>query len=368
MLSIKSVINRYACVILIIIQSSAIAQLAGDREVGGAKDFSAVDAYFVLSERLQKKLEPTNLEWKGFFKSPINLMMISSGVLDTAEFKQDLRKVYSKSGYHLDRNDAHLEHHMKYKVNEKKLKDHILFLKSSNLNDSILKYLRPFLPDRLWTIQKIPKQYYIFYGSEEATGAPGMVICDLHLSSIVDNYRLGLLSAHETFHSIVTAAFSDLIKTPEGNYDPNMDLLYFLSNISQEGIADLIDKPLLSKKESPLKVEVAKLRENEVQKTINSITKLDSLLEMANGNFALDFYSLNSDYSHSGGHIPGRLMAQLIQDSGLLPQFLPYIADPIRFLELYNEALVKTKSNLPGFSKRTMEYLNDLKQKYYAPK
>ncbi len=356
---------------ILLVSMCATAQTMNENILESNEDFSAVEAYFVLADRLKENKEPSEVEWDSFFQSPINSMMISSGAMDVIRFKNNLRQVYSTSGgIEFDPTNEELIHHTKYKVNEKNLKNHIIFLKTSSVTDSILKYLCPYLPGRLCLKQNVPKQYYIFYGSEDATGGPGMVINDLYLSYKIDSYRLGLLSAHETFHSIVTKAFSEMIKPAEKGNDHNIELLYFLSNISQEGVADLIDKNILSNAKSPLKQKVETLKSDELSLTIECISKLDSLLEKSgrDGDFKLNFNTLFTDYSKNGGHIPGRLMGLAIKNSGLLSELLPAIEDPILFFEIYNKAVSKNKLNMPSFSKPALTYLHKVKSEYYKSK
>lgn len=328
-------------------------------------DFSAVEAYFMLTDKMKQNIEPTDKEWHMFFEAPINSIMIYVGALDTTKFKNDLRNTYLTPDTPLEQiDDKALQHHYKYKSHEKDLREHIHFLKSSNVLDSIQKYLSPYLPARLCLKENIPRQHYIFYGSEDATGGSDMVINDLLLSYKIDNYRLGLLSAHEAFHSIVSKSFADMILNQSNENNSNIDLLYFLSNISQEGVADLIDKPLLVKTQSPLKKETELLFEDEVILTAKYIRKLDSLLKNTEGNFTHNFSSLFQNFSKNGGHIPGRVMGITINNCGMLPALLPRIEDPILFMELYNKAVQNCELALPCFSRESLTYLDKLKQRY----
>jgi hypothetical protein len=329
-------------------------------------DFSAVEAYFRLTDNMRQNITPTGQEWAAFFEAPINKLMVSAGALDTTKFKNDLSNVYlttNTSWEHID--DKGLQHHYKYRRYENELRQHIDFLKSSNVFDSILKYVSPYLPLRLRHKENIPRQYYIFYGSEDATGGGDMVINDLLLSYKIDTYYLGLLSAHETFHSIVSKAFGDLILTSSSGNDPTIGLLYFLSNISQEGVADLIDKSLLMKPQSPLKTETDQLFEDERALATKYINGLDSLLKNSKGNFNVAFPTLFENFSKHGGHIPGRLMGMTINNCDLLPELLSRIEDPVAFIELYNKAVEECKLSLPLFSEESLAYLNKLRTHYF---
>lgn len=330
-------------------------------------DFSAVEAYFVLSDQLAQHIEPLGKEWTMFFEAPINSLMISANAFDSIKFANDLRRTYSAEDSKALTNDDDkaLQHHLKYKDYAAELKSHIQFLKTSSVTDSIFKYVRSYLPDRLFSINDIPKQYYIFYGSEDATGGIDMVINDLYLSYKIDRYRVGLLSAHETFHSIVSKAFANQLVNVTAADQSNIGFLYFLSNISQEGVADLIDKPLLLKSESPLKDEVNKLMTDELALTTQYLIKLEGLLKNAKGTLSQNFNDLSMNYSKHGGHIPGRLMGKVIKDYGLLSNLVEKIEDPVVFFEVYNEAVKKGKVQLPTFSKESLRYLDKLRLQYY---
>lgn len=331
-------------------------------------DFSAVESYFLLGEKIEQNIEPTTEEWKRYFEAPINALMFSAGALDSTEFRSQLRRAYADpniSSKHIDVKG--LQHHYKYKAHNEDLRRHIHFLKSSPVLDSIYIYLNPYLPKRLSRKEDIPRQYYVFYGSEDATGGIDMVINDLLLSYKVDNYRLGLLSAHESFHSIVTNAFANMLLTPDVESNANLDLLYFLSTISQEGIADLIDKPLLVRPGSPLKKETELMLEEELESATKYISKLDSILNITEGDFPHPFSVLFGNYCKNGGHIPGRLMGKAIEDCGLMQDLVPQIEDPILFIELYNKAVISCRLDLPRFSDKSIKYFVRLRQRYLKP-
>ncbi|MDJ1503293.1 DUF5700 domain-containing putative Zn-dependent protease [Xanthocytophaga agilis] len=335
-------------------------------------DVSAVKAYFVIADRFRAHQEPTVQEWTSLFTSPIHTMMITAGVLDTTKFKHDMQLIYTegmaknkteaKNDAKNVQTDSDLAHHLKYQKLEKQLLAHISFLEASSIQQNIFSYLQPFLPARLLIKDKLPKQYYVFYGNEDATAGPGMVINDLLLSYKIDRYKLGILSAHETFHAIVSEAFTNLLKNDFSNQDPNAILLYFLSNVSQEGVADLIDKPALTQSNSPVLKEMESLTENEIMLSKSYITKLDSLIQAKSTN--IDYNLLFQKFSKHGGHIPGRVMGQAIKQAGLLPTLIHSIEDPVLFFELYNQAVQKNKSELPSLSVTSLSYLREIRERY----
>ena len=229
--------------------------------------------------------------------------------------------------------------------------------------------LYPFLPKRLQTEALCPALFYLNYGRPEATGYGGIVINDLWHSYRLDSYKFGLLAAHEAFHAIVSIAFQQSLKPTIDYNDPGFNLLYFLQNISEEGVADLIDKPLLLQKGSPVYQEVRQLTDNDEAISIKYINSLDSLLRLA---FASEkvlqeyngFPAFANAFGKNGGHIPGRFMGMVIMKSGLLQNHLMAVEDPVSFIVTYNEAVKKSREKYPLFSKESIQYLQQLKTKY----
>jgi hypothetical protein len=208
------------------------------------------------------------------------------------------------------------------------------------------------------------------YGSPEATGNGGVVINDLLHAYRIDSYKVGLLSAHESFHAIVSRSFLQRLKKVSNYNSPDFNLLCFLQIINEEGIADLIDKPLLIQRNSPLHEEVKKLIENDESISIAKIKKLDSLLTLAFKTETVieqyqGFAAFANAYGKNGGHIPGRFMGAVIKESGILKNHIQSIEDPISFMVSYNDAVKKLKKSYPIFSSDTMEYLKNIKAKYW---
>jgi len=197
-----------------------------------------------------------------------------------------------------------------------------------------------------------------------------MVINDLFLSYRIDKYKFGLLTAHEAFHSIVSVAFQLALKKNINNNAIDFNLLYFLQNVSEEGISDLIDKPLLLKKGSPVYNEVKQLTTDDETLSIKYIRSIDSLLMLSLASEHVlqrynDFADLSNTFGRNGGHIPGRFMGTVIQKAGLLQKHIIAVEDPISFILTYNEAAKKSGKKYPVFSKESIAYLQKLKAKYW---
>lgn len=333
---------------------------------------SAAEQYFNIADILQANKVPVASDWEALFKTTVYQMMIAGNAIDTLELKSAMIKVFTPSSIPLSPNNLSPNelYHYAYKSNQTQLKIYIDFLKSNDITDSVKALLYPFLPRQFQTTVLFPTLFYLNYGSPEATGYGGVVINDLLHSYKIDKYKFGLLAAHEAFHSIVSVGFQKALK-PDITYNaPDFNLLYFLQNVSEEGIADLIDKPLLLQKSSPVYEEVKRLVKNDESLSIMYVEKLDSLLKLASAseqalNHYQNFTILASSYGQNGGHIPGRFIGRVINEAGLLKRHILSIEDPVSFIMTYNEAVKMLGKKYPVFSKESIAYLMKLKTKYF---
>jgi hypothetical protein len=331
---------------------------------------SGAEAYFKIASALEKGGEENNVSWQFLFQTLPYQMMIAGNALDTVVLKSDMQRVFSSASPEATTSYSVREsYHKAYKDNQKQLESYIRLLHDLNVVDSVKSMLYPFLPLRLQIEELFPTLFYLNYGSGEATGFGGIVINDLLHSYTIDKYKLGLMAAHEAFHSIVSIAFQQRLK-PDIDYNaPSFNLLYFLQNVSEEGIADLIDKPLLLQKSSPLYSELRQLTAGDEALSISLIKKLDSVLTLANRSEQIllqynDFTALTNMFGRNGGHVPGRFMGSIIKKAGLLQTHINTVEDPVSFLLTYNAAVKKSGRKHPAFSKASVEFLQGLRTKY----
>ena len=333
----------------------------------------AAEEYIKLIDIYDSAKAPEPNDWQSLFNSPIYMMMISGGAFDTSKFKNETKNVFTSK--HNDISDSSFSekelYHRAYQQNKEKLKNYIVRLKSDNLIDSIKNLVFPFLPDRLRDDNLFPVLFYLNYGTPEASGDVGLVLNDLLFSYKVDQYKFGIVAAHESFHAIVSTAFQRAVKEDVNHNSIEFKLFYFLETISQEGVADLIDKPLLEKPESPVFSEVTELLKDDQKLSIFYLKKLDSLFHKASSskdalaNYK-DYNSLTAAFGKNGGHIPGRYMAKAIADAGLIQKFILEVEDPISFFITYNLAAKSFNRNeYPIFCNKSIEYLMALKDIYF---
>lgn len=357
--------------ILSTILLSVYVQFSIGQKIHNKVNTIAAESYFAVVEELKEGKNRDSISWNKIFSTEIYKMMISGQAVDTNVFKNEMIRVYYKSASsEITQSSKGEQYHKLYDENLENLKKYLLELKQTNIEDSVKLILYPYLPSRLHSDNFFPTIYYIFFGVPEATGYGGLVINDLLFSSRIDNYKFGLVTAHEAFHSIVSTAFQNKLKKEINFNETEFNLLYFLQNISEEGIADLIDKPILLKEKSPVYQQVKELTKDDELLSKKYILSLDSMLKLSlTTDIAINKYKRFSDFASAfgknGGHIPGRFMGDIIRKSGLLKNHIENIEDPTSFFKIYTQAVKLLSEDLPYFSKESLEYLDIVKQKYF---
>ncbi len=329
-------------------------------------DFEPIEEFFQLADSLQANRPPTPAMWQKYFDIPVIQLFSNAPSYDSSAFVADMRLIFkpqqTENGDALAI-DGEQKLMMEYKENENLIKRTIAILKRENMNDSIKKLLFPYLPVALRKDSILPKQIYMFL--DEGTAFPGYVFNSMLQTAKVNEYKSGIISAHESYHSIVGKIYSE-------KFNPNAyktlskgarNFIYFTELIAEEGIADLIDKPLLSKPKSPIYKGVLLLRKDENKYADFYLKKIDSLLKSTYKSKSVFTFQMK-EFSKNAAHIPGRYMALKIKEAGLLPKYLNYIGDPFVFFELYNEAVKKEKSS-PKLSEETILFLHELKNKAF---
>jgi len=320
-------------------------------------DFEPIEQFFQLADSLQAGHPPTPSLWQKYFEIPV--IRIFRPSFDSSAFIANMKLIFSpKAG---NSNPLAIDNEQKlmlrYKENENLIKRTIAKLKQGNINDSIKKILFPYLPVNLREDSILPKQMYMFLN--EGTGFPGYVFNSMLQTAKVNDYKSGIISAHESYHAIAGKIFFEKInldayKKLSGG---EQNFISFMELIAEEGIADLIDKPILSKPNSPLYEEVLELRKDEDNYADFYLKKIDSLLTAAYKSKSIFNFQMKG-FSKNAGHISGRFMALKIKESGLLDQYLNNIGDPFIFFELYNEAVKKDPLLLSYRNKPFYSYMN----------
>lgn len=320
-------------------------------------DFTPIEKFYEIADSIKLNGNASAALWHGYFTIPVIELFRHNPSFDSTKFVTDAQQIFSKKG--MLKNDTLTGQQtllLAYLKNEQKIKATISQMKQEEITDSIKALLFPYLKPALRQDSIIPKQLYMVL-EEGNGGLPGYVFNSMLQTAKLNNYKVGAIAAHESFHSIVGSIFNVNFNTYTRLNDFQKSLLYFMEIIAEEGIADLIDKPILGQKNSPLYADVERLTKNEDEIASQCLSKIDSLLmESAKKEpTAFNF----QDYSKNGGHIPGRFMAKCIQRAGLLKTVIDKEGDPLIFFECYQKASKKLGLNTP-LSDASLMYLRKL--------
>ena len=332
---------------------------------------TGAEAYFKIASALAKGGNENTISWQSLFQAAPYQIMISGNALDTPVLKSNMQQVFSPASAQAATSLSSKEsYHKGYKDHQQQLESYIKRLHDLNVVDSVKALLNPFLPLRLQSEELFPTLFYLNYGSADATGFGGIVLNDLLHSYTIDQYKFGLLAAHEAFHAVVSVAFQQKLKRGIDYSAPDFNLLYFLQNVAEEGIADLIDKPLLLQTNSPLYREVKQLTAGDESLSNALLKRLDSVLTLANRSDQIlqqysGFAALANAFGKNGGHVPGRFMGLVIKKAGLLQMHIDTVEDPFSFVFTYNKAAKMLGNKYPSFSKESVQYLQKIKSTYW---
>lgn len=323
------------------------------------QDFTPVEKFYEIADSIRWQGAASAALWTSYFQIPVIQLFRHNPNFDSTEFVKDVQQIFSSNG---KINEATLNDQQvllaQYKKSEKRIKSSIYQMKKEPIKDSIKEMLFPYLKKSLRSDSIIPRQLYMVL-EEGNGGLPGYVFNSMLQTAKLNGYKVAAIAAHESYHSIVDAIFNKRFTTFKDLNGFQKRLLYFMEIVAEEGIADLIDKPVLGQKQSPLYTDVKRLSVNEDAFAITNLNKLDSLLNscLVKEPDSFDFRA----YSKNGGHIPGRYMTLLIQKAGLLKGVIEQPGNPLAFFEAYLKASQKLDV-YPALSKSALSYL----QKVYT--
>ncbi|HEX8547553.1 MAG TPA: DUF5700 domain-containing putative Zn-dependent protease [Cytophagaceae bacterium] len=327
-------------------------------------DTRGLDQYIRVAETLADNKEPAQVEWDSLFRTVFYNRYNEFGVLKKEDEQKRMRQVYQQSDASPS---GERDQHLEYKKKLPELKKFSTSLKDGSVIAEAQKYVLPMLPERLQG-KPMPGIKYAYNVEPEALGSDNPVIQDALLSYNADGYVKGLLTAHEAFHYITIAATFDRLKVPLD--DPRVTLAFPLLNISQEGMADLIDKDIFLKQESPLREFFGSLASTPEEEQLSKrfIESLNAVLEKASkGEEVPDASELRKTIMAQGGHQPGRYMGKLIKQAGLLNEVIAEVDNPFQFFFSYNKAASQSSGKYPVFSTAAIGVLEKLEMEIITP-
>jgi len=326
-------------------------------------DTAPIDVYLEITEHIRRNGTLDEALVKKYFSHSIVSLFKQRPGFDSVKFLNNLKAVYSNKPVPTSQQDDDYLLMKKYFQNEAGIRKGVELVKQTNIGAMARKRLKPFYPESL-NLDSVKLHFVYMFLDEGNGGLPGYVLNSALQTSYLDRKHIDIISAHEAYHTITNSVFMDRFKllfgaTPSDTLTNDQNLLWYMQIVSEEGIADLIDKKIISSGKSPLTEEVNRLRENETIRAEKRILQLDSLLADTSGK--LNFLSLN-DILENGGHIPGRFMAERIKKANLLEKFIRHTGNPFQFFYLYNEA-VKSQVSAPRFSESSISNLKALENK-----
>jgi hypothetical protein len=330
-------------------------------------DTRGLDYYIKIAETLSARQEPAQADWDSLFETPAYKIIIGKGITPEV-IKADMRPAYTEHTLTPDQQKRHA-HHLLYKNNLSQLKRYSASVKDGSVRTALKQYLHPYLPVRLQKDELIPPIVYTYYLSLEANGAVDMILQDAYLAYLIDNYAKGILTAHEAFHSVVTGAQNRRLKISRSNAeDPQAILFSTLNGISQEGVADLIDKEVLFRTDSPVYDYLKDLTKDEDQKARNYLLKLNEELVKSSANGTLHNPSeFEQTVTGDAGHLPGRFMGKVINQAGILDEVITDVENPFQFIYTYNKAASQSQGGYPVFSEAAIAYLKKVEKELIQP-
>lgn len=348
---------------LVLLLSALLIGLAGYAQ---PFNFQPCYAYWRLTDQLRKGIKPTPGEW-----DQLKLMDGYKRVNQTGwdHFVEQVNLVYTPGNeagiQQAIKIDRSLQRIVRYAREEESLKQYIAKMNQRRLMDSALVYSKRMLPKKWKNCFPTPRIDFILY-NYDGSGRQYGVTMDLLLSYDLDPYRPGVFLGHELLHY---ALFYCRVKARHFKPVPQEQQAAFLAinGISEEGIADLIDKPfLLFEEQSPYREKAVFLDLYTTQSPL-CIAKINQAFEQLADQSGAPYTSIAywNSIVLASGHVPGMYMGRLIQQQGLTQALIKHIENPFQFFYLYQKAAQKAKNGYPTFSAKALGFLKAMERQHY---
>ena len=355
-------------------------------------DFSAIYQHFSVMEQLQNGKEPSTEKWNELFTTPAYKTLLDIEFRNpiifqeifraaylpryTKDINEILAKIDRKGGWWTSWVTSLLEAYENVPKQKAQLLVLIEAYKSFDLSEFAMKEAARFLPDEKF--EDFPKIAFLIFN--DSRGYDPII---LSLNSFLktddtrDNnaqdcmvkkgfdkhYSFQLLYAHEAFHYYRNK--KDEFRFPDDN-DPYASLIWIMNQISNEGIADQIDK--VNQYFDP--GCFADTREGErylsyLAMQPNLIRSMDSLfVEIKNQpDSAQIFSSRFSRMIPRSGHQTGFYMCNAINEKCGEESLKSVSRNPFAFFKLYQKAALMN-NKYPVFSMGAIECIEMLEEKF----
>lgn len=326
-------------------------------------DTSPIELYLEMADQIKNDGRLDDALVRKYFSNPAVALFTQRPGFDSVKFVNSLTAIYLGKPITEAEKDSDYELMLKYKQHESIIRRGVEQVKKTDIEENVKMRLKPFYPASL-NLDSIQLHFVYMFIDEGNGGLPGYIFNSALQTAYLDRKNIDIISSHEAYHSINSSIFMDKYKRlferqSDDAITNEQNLLWYLEIVSEEGIADLIDKKILSAGNSPLAEEIQKLRMNEATRSAAKIHQLDSLLSDSSGQ--LNFLTMNN-IIENGGHIPGRYMAEKIRSGNLLKEYIKHTGNPFQFFYFYNEA-VKSNASAPRFSAKSISNLKALENK-----
>jgi hypothetical protein len=246
---------------------------------------------------------------------------------------------------------------------EDQLKQYIAEIEQLHIMDSAIFQANRILPRKYRQCFRPPTINFLLF-DYDANGNSQGIVMDLLVSHDMEKFRPGIFSGHEMLHYALAYC---RIKTRRFKHIPDQHLAVFIAvnGISEEGIADLIDKPDLLFNEQSTYM----LRDTFHTIYVNSaeyVRKINDALEKLSVQQTTPYTTMAywQTLMPVSGHIPGLFMGQVIRRNGLEQKLKDRIDNPFQFFYLYNDAARNDQEKPPVFSRESIRYLKLLEKRY----
>lgn len=327
-------------------------------------DFSGVDEFWRLADKLAKDVEPSEDDWHRMFSTVgyrLSMQQISSTRSDMEIALRPSRSAEFDSVTKTNSFQAGLLKHFRATISNRggiaKYRDSVT--RSLPVEQAIALAAR-FLPPHATEGKSPPLVAFTVFVDDAYSLGPAGVVIDI--DHIYEDGELTTLLAHEFHHTYLSMLSS--LREPAG--DSAGILYYALSNLRNEGIADLIDKPYpVSSGKTANRAAYAKRYNEAYARTPAVIHSIDSALVVA-ADDSTKFPAVGRrlrELLPSAGHFNGSYVAREIYETFGVDSLYPAVHSFVAFLRIYASAEAK-RGNPPPFSAKSVAFLDALEKKY----
>ena len=325
-------------------------------------DLSVTERYFQLTDSLRENIPLSDESWNSFIEMNGMRQYISNQHLELEMdgYRQSMEYVY------MPQHDSLLQQFLKqpdiynktylvyqYRELETELKNYIRQIRNRPdiYLDSMYENAYSMLPYKR-QLTSITTNIYFVPLFEVPAADNYDILLSLYGNYYLDHIRYGASGGHVLHH---------LLRRNRKLASPKDQQLYaVLTAVLDEGMADLIDKPMPDSVDCPAHL---KYGEQMLKSPDSAIVILDSAIQMHIAG-KQPFDSANGcNIVQLGGHVPGYQMALVIERNGLADEMIKYADNPLRFLLLYNRAALLDEKKPTVFSDKTVLFIKNLQKK-----